>query len=620
VSTESASGTSIPRVSAIGIDLGTTHSLVAYLDGETPRLIPGTAGELLTPSIVARRLDGVMVVGLEAKAILAQHPERALANFKRAMGTSEELVLAGEKFRAEELSALVLRKLRSDAERVLGGRIEEAVVTVPAYFTDAQREATKVAGELAGLRVERIINEPTAAALAYGLANLEAEDHVLVYDLGGGTFDVSVLEMFSGLLDVKASTGNNRLGGIDFDAALAELVIKRAGKPGLTAAERAALVRQCEVAKRALSDTESTEVLLRYTPGDTAVSCEARIVVNRADFQAATRSLVEATLVSVDQALADAKLTKTKLGPIVLVGGSSRMPVVRAALTAHFNKPLHDGVHPDHAIALGAAVQVGLKLGGISAQTGIMITDVAPFTLGVEVSHQAGNHLVHGMFSSIITRNSTVPISRTERVTTVGDGQRSVRVRVFQGESRYTKNNTFLDEFVLDGVPPAPAGKEPVAITFTYDINGILHVSAEIVSTGKKAELTVERKTRDRMTGAELEAARARLSKIAVDGQSSYPTAMPVASTGTASSLAAAHAPAPGAAAAFVAGADGSDLRASLLALAAAAEQRRPGLPPDAHARLDALVARTRVAVAQATGPELQDLDVEFTDFLFRYC
>ncbi|MCK6589856.1 MAG: Hsp70 family protein, partial [Polyangiaceae bacterium] len=388
----------------IGIDLGTTNSLVAHLEGGRPEIIPNAAGLRSTPSVVGLDREDRLHVGGTAKNQLLVMPERTIAEVKRLMGTSEKVSLGGRSYSPTEVSGVILKSLKEDAEKHLGQRIDEAVVTVPAYFTDAQRQATKDAGELAGMRVERILNEPTAAALAYGLDNLDKEQYVLVYDLGGGTFDVSVLEMFNGVLDVKASAGNNRLGGGDIDRALTgHLCDEFERTHGVNirgdAQAMARLRAAAEQAKIELSASRSAVVMLPFlaVKGATPISFET--TVTREKLQELVGPLIRSTLGPIDAALADAKLDRKAIAEVVLVGGASRMPMVQALVAEHFGKEPRRGVHPDEAVALGAAIQAGLKAGAISAQTGIMITDVCPFTLGVEVMASAGRQKVQGLFS-----------------------------------------------------------------------------------------------------------------------------------------------------------------------------------------------------------------------------
>lgn len=601
----------------VGIDLGTTNSLVAVLEGQTPRLVRNAHGSFLTPSVVALLDTGELVVGEVARRQLLAAPDRAVAHVKRLMGESTEVSLGDRRYSPIEISAVILRQLKRDAEGYLGGEVDEAVITVPAYFTDAQREATKVAGELAGLRVDRILNEPTAAALAYGLDKMDAEEHLLVYDLGGGTFDVSVLELFSGVLDVKASAGNNQLGGLDFDAIVASwleqsFAAQHGARPKATAAQKARLLDAAERAKIALSSATETTIRLPFFESEAGMTVSFETTLARPKFNELVAELTASTLTSVELALTDAKLARAKLGPVVLVGGSSRMPVVREQLAAFFGKELRFDVDPDCAVALGAAIQMGLKKGAISAETGIMITDVCPFTLGVEVSSQAGSQLVHGMFSSVIPRNSTIPVSRTERFSTTADGQKSVTIRVFQGESRYTKNNVFLDQYTLDGVPPGGVGKESVAVTFTYDINGILRVETEIVSTGKKAELVVERRKdgRGRMSKSEAAAARTRLDHEFGSSLNTALGANPTPSMHVTSSPATAANPLAHSI---------NDPRHAVHALMQAAQERRPSIPEGSRLELDGLLARGTRLLKEGSPPELQSFDVSLTDFLFKH-
>jgi molecular chaperone DnaK len=584
----------------IGIDLGTTNSLVAHLEGGRPEIIPNAAGQRSTPSVVGLDREDRLHVGATAKNQLLVMPERTIAEVKRLMGTSDKVTLGSRSYTPTEISGVILRSLKEDAEKHLGQRIEEAVVTVPAYFTDAQRQATKDAGELAGMRVERILNEPTAAALAYGLDNLDKEQYVLVYDLGGGTFDVSVLEMFNGVLDVKASAGNNRLGGGDIDRALMGYLCDEFEKAhGVNIrgdAQAMARVRaSAEQAKIELSTARSAAVMLPFlaVKGTTPISFEA--TVSRDKLEALVQSLIRSTLGPIDSALADAKLDRSQIAEVVLVGGASRMPMVQALVAEHFGKEPRRGVNPDEAVALGAAIQAGLKAGAISAQTGIMITDVCPFTLGVEVMAQAGRQKVQGLFSPIIPRNSTIPVSRTETYSTTGDGQRQVTIRVYQGESRLVKDNIFLDAYTVEGVPPGPAGSEQVKVTFTYDINGILKVTTKVVSTGKEATMLVD-KSPNRMSDADREAAKGRLERewgsAAGEGEAAVPGASAAAK-----------------------GAALQDDRAELIA---AARKKRSSVKGDVAARLADLADRLETAVREGDATVAAKLDTELTDLLFE--
>jgi len=573
----------------VGIDLGTTNSLVAWLEGERPQIITNSAAQRMTPSVVGLDKQDRIHVGVTARNQLAIMPERTVSEVKRMMGSAQRVSLGARSYSPTEISSFILRALKEDAERGLGDTVEEAVITVPAYFTDAQRQATKDAGELAGLKVERILNEPTAAALAYGLDHLDAEQFVLVYDLGGGTFDVSVLEMFNGVLDVKASAGNNRLGGSDFDRALVEHLcaeflkmhgLDLHGDPRAMARLKIA----AEQAKIELSSTTSTSVVLPFLAmhGGQPLNLESEIT--RAQFEKMVGDLVRSTLEPVESALRDAKVDKKAISDVVVVGGSSRLPLVQALVSEFFGKEPRKGVHPDEAVALGAAVQAGLKSGAISTERGIMITDVSPFTLGVEVQTSAGTQKVDGLFSAIIPRNSTVPVSRTETYSTTVANQKQVDIKVFQGESRLTRHNVFLDMYTVDGIPPGPPGSQRVGVTFTYDINGILHVTTKVVSTGKEAVLLVD-KSPQRMSAPDRETARKRMDQEWKGASSPSP--------------AAAVAP-------------------EVTQLLATAKARLPSVSGPRAPELKTLVGDLERAVAAADVAAITRLDVAITDLLFE--
>jgi len=502
----------------VGIDLGTTNSLVAVMEGGKPSIIANRAGKRLTPSVVGLDTQGQVHVGESAKNQLPLAPERTIAEVKRKMGSPDVVKLGERAYKPQEISAFILKSLKDDADQYFGSTVTEAVVTVPAYFTDAQRQATRDAGELAGLTVERILNEPTAAALAYGIDRLEKEEFILVYDLGGGTFDVSVLEMFSGVLDVKASAGNNHLGGSDFDFAIVNYLVELVKtEHGLDlsndAKARARLKAAAETAKIDLSTARAVPIMLPFLGMKNGQPVSVETELTRAKLESLIGDHIRSTLDPIKTALKDANIDKKRISDVVLVGGSSRIPLVHDVLAEFFGKPPRGGVNPDEAVALGAAVQAGLKSGAVSASTGIMITDVSPFTLGVEVmSRAAGGAAVGGLFSPIIPRNSTIPISRTEIYRTTSDNQRIVDIRVYQGEDRLVKNNVFLEAYEVEGVPPASAGNESVAVTFTYDLNGILNVKTKIVSTGKEAMLVVDKSPR-RLSPLERQESRERLDR-----------------------------------------------------------------------------------------------------------
>jgi molecular chaperone DnaK len=593
----------------VGIDLGTTNSLVAHMRGERPEIIPNEAGKRLTPSIVGLDRQDALHVGDTAKNQLVAMPDRTVAEVKRLMGTSQKVKLGPREYSPQEVSGIILKQLKDDAEKYLGEPIAEAVITVPAYFTDAQRQATKDAGELAGFKVDRILNEPTAAALAYGLDHLDKEQHILVYDLGGGTFDVSVLEMFEGVLDVKASAGNNHLGGGDFDRAVAEWLAKQFETMHGVDVRRdpKALVRlktASEQAKMELSTVKSTQIMLPFLAMKGAEPLSLELELTRTQLEQLVGDAIRSTLEPIEIALKDAKLDKKQIAEVVLVGGSSRIPLVQTLLSEYFGKEPRRGVNPDEAIALGAAVQAGLKSGSISTERGIMITDVCPFTLGVEVVASTGHQKMGGMFSPIIPRNSTVPVSKTEVYSTTGDNQRIVDIKVYQGESRLVKNNTFLDSYTVDGIPPGPAGNEKVAITFTYDVNGILAVKTKITSTGKEAVLTVD-KSGQRMSQNDRDKAKDRLDKEW--GEDAPPS-------GGGMGAAPATAAAGGAASASASASSDSGVKA----LVAAALEKMSAVDGAKKAKLEDLVGKLKAASARGDRGETSKLDQELTNFLFE--
>jgi len=614
----------------VGIDLGTTNSLVATLDRDRPVIVPNRNGKRLTPSVVGLDKHDRLHVGESAKNQLQVAPDRTVAEVKRKMGSGERIQLGERSYSPTEISALILTSLKEDAERHFGGPVEEAVITVPAYFTDAQRQATKDAGELAGLKVERIINEPTAAALAYGIDRLDAEQHVLVYDLGGGTFDVSVLEMFEGVLDVRASAGNNQLGGGDFDRAIAAWLAQQFEQMHGVSLQndqvaQARLKAAAEEAKIQLSSMDVTQVLVPFLVSSPKGALSLEVELSRAQLEKLIGELVGSTLGLIEMALRDAKLRKEAITDIVLVGGSSRLPLVHRLIAAHFGKEPHGGVHPDEAVALGAAVQAALKSGSMSSKTGIMITDVCPFTLGVETMTHVGGQIVGGMFSPIIPRNTTIPVSRTETYSTTCDGQTGVDIRVYQGDSRTVRNNVFLDQYHVEGVPPAAAGVEKVAVTFTYDINGILNVKTKIISTGKEAALVID-KSAQRMTSMERDEARRRIEREwpqAPGGSApSAGPASPSSPTAPAPAVALAGAavpvPSPSTRAASPAPSPAAASAENLKALIASAQERMAGLASDKQEPLANLVEQAKRAVVRGDGPEMSRLDAKLTDALFE--
>ena len=462
----------------VGIDLGTTNSAVAAWTEDGPKLIPNALGEVLTPSVVGLDDDNAVLVGQPARDRLVTYPERTVASFKRWMGSAREARLGrGRLFRPEELSAFVLKSLKRDAEAHLGGEVDEAVISVPAYFNDIQRKATLDAARLAGLRVERLVNEPTAAALAYGLQS-RREGLFLVFDLGGGTFDVSLLESFEGVMEVRATAGDTFLGGDDFTRAIADLVAERhrISLDGLSRPDLARLLRGAERLKQALSAAQTAEYEIRVGK-DTLTGA-----LTRDRFEEAARPLLLRLRTPLERAIGDSGKRLADVDAIVLVGGATRMPMIRSLVARLFGQLPLVQIDPDTIVALGAAVQAGLKARHAALEE-IVMTDVCPFTLGTSVTQDSGTRDETVVMLPIIERNSAVPISRAQTVTTLRDNQASISVQVYQGESRRPENNILIGELAVP-VPRAPAGTEKVEIRFTYDINGALEVEATALGTG----------------------------------------------------------------------------------------------------------------------------------------
>lgn len=481
----------------IGIDLGTSTSEAAYLKNKRPELIPDSSGKFVIPSIVYLDKQGNIKIGEEALNYAILEPESTVIEVKRLMGSKEMVKLADKLYSPQQISSFILKYIKEYAEVFLGEEVEEAVITVPAYFTNEQRVATREAGILAGFKVDRIINEPTAAALAYGIDHMEDQKYVLVYDLGGGTFDVTVLEMFEGVLDVKASSGNNKLGGKDFDEALLNYFIDEFKKQnGINLSrDRKIMARLKEAAEKCkiqLSRQEKAIVDLPFLAMKNGKPVGLYKEVARDDFERLIRGMVESTLDPVDSALKDAGLKEEDIDTILLIGGSTRIPLVKKIIKDKFRKEPKHEIDPDKAVAMGAAIQAGLKSGVFSAEQDILITDVCPYTLGMEILDYEHGIPVTGVFDPIIKRNTTIPVTEKKLYYTVIDNQRRVMIEVYQGEDRQVKNNTFLGEFILDDIPPAPAGKESIEVQFSYDINGILDVDAIITSTGKKGNIRID--------------------------------------------------------------------------------------------------------------------------------
>ncbi|MFN0058772.1 MAG: Hsp70 family protein [Planctomycetota bacterium] len=472
----------------LGIDLGTTNSLVAVFQDGAPRLIPNAMGEVLTPSIVGVLDDDRVLVGAAARELRVTRPERCAASFKRWMGTDREVTLGRHKFSPSELSSLVLRSLRADAEAFLGAPPTEAVITVPAYFNDHQRKATKIAGELAGFAVRRIINEPTAAALTYGFHDRHANRRLLVFDLGGGTFDVTLMQTFEGTLEIAATSGESQLGGEDFTERLMGWALRQHGLLLETAEMReplrvARLRQEAEHAKRALTANESST--FRMPDGRGEFASDAPIVhVTREIFGTQCAELLRRLEPPVRRVLRDASLGPEAVDEVILVGGATRMPIVHETVARLFSKQPLVTFDPDHVVALGAAVQAAL-ITDDAAVGDMVMTDVCPFTLGVEIVKVFGQQRRDGYFMPIIHRNTTIPVSCEEIVSTLDANQREITVRVFQGDARRVEDNLPLGELRVTGIPPGPAGTE-IHVRFTYDLNGILEVEAFVPSAGKK--------------------------------------------------------------------------------------------------------------------------------------
>ena len=472
----------------IGIDLGTTNSCVAVMEGGEPVVIPNPEGARTTPSVVGFSKTGERIVGQAAKRQAVTNPERTITSIKRKMGSDYKVSIDGKSYTPQEISAMILQKLKSDAEAYLGEPVTEAVITVPAYFTDAQRQATKDAGKIAGLEVKRIINEPTAAALAYG-ADKEDDQKIMVYDLGGGTFDVSIIEMGDGIQEVLATAGNNHLGGDDFDDRLINYLSDQfKGETGIDLrSDKMAMQRLKEAAEKAkidLSGMTQTNVNLPFITADATGPKHLDCNITRAKFNELTADLVQATMGPVNQALSDAGLKPSDLDKILLVGGSSRIPAVQEAVKNITGKEPFKGINPDECVAIGAAIQGGVLTGEVK---GIVLLDVTPLSLGLET--------LGGVFTKIIDRNTTIPAKKSQVFSTAADGQTSVEVHVLQGEREMAKDNKTLGMFHLDGIMPAPRGVPQIEVTFDIDANGIVHVSAKDLGTGKEQHITITSST-----------------------------------------------------------------------------------------------------------------------------
>ena len=468
----------------IGIDLGTTNSCVAVIEGGEPVVIPNAEGARTTPSVVAFSKTGERMVGQVAKRQAITNPERTVSSIKREMGTNYKVTIDGKSYTPQEISAMILQKLKADAEAYLGEPVTSAVITVPAYFTDAQRQATKDAGKIAGLDVKRIINEPTAAALSYGV-DKDNDQKVMVYDLGGGTFDVSIIEMGDGVQEVLATAGNNRLGGDDFDQRIMDWILNSfKAEQGIDlSGDKMAMQRIKEAAEKAkieLSGVTSAAINLPFITADATGPKHLDVTLTRAKFNELTADLVEKTMGPVRQALSDSGLSIGDISKVLLVGGSSRIPAVQEAVKNFIGKDPFKGINPDECVAIGASIQAGVLGGEVQ---GLLLLDVTPLSLGVET--------MGGVMTKIIDRNTTIPTKKSQIFSTAADGQTQVEVNVLQGEREFARDNKQLGLFKLDGIAPAPRGIPQIEVTFDIDANGIVNVSAKDLGTGKEQHITI---------------------------------------------------------------------------------------------------------------------------------
>jgi len=472
----------------IGIDLGTTNSCVAVMEGGEPVVIPNSEGSRTTPSVVAVNKDGERLVGAIAKRQAVVNADSTVISIKREMGTNYKAKMGGKEYTPQEISAMILQKLKADAESYLGEPVTQAVITVPAYFSDSQRQSTKDAGKIAGLEVLRIINEPTAASLAYGL-DKEGNHKILVYDLGGGTFDVSILEIGDGVFEVLATNGNTRLGGDDFDNRIINWMVdefKKSNGVDLSKDKKAMqrLKEAAEKAKIDLSGVMSTSISLPYITVSDGEPLHLDMTLTRAKFDEMTHDLVQATIEPVRKALKDSGLTLDKIDRVILVGGSTRIPAVQAAVKEITGKEPYKGINPDECVAIGAAIQAGVLAGEVHD---VLLLDVTPLSLGIET--------LGGVCTKLIERNTTIPAKKSQIFSTATDGQTSVTIHVLQGEREMAADNKTLGNFNLDGIPAAPRGVPQIEVTFDIDANGIVHVSAKDIGTGKEQKITITAST-----------------------------------------------------------------------------------------------------------------------------
>lgn len=479
----------------IGIDLGTTTSEIAYIENNEPKIIPDCFGNRIVPSVVGKKEDNTIIVGQVAYNQLIPSPDRTVAEVKRLMGSDTKISMGDKEYMPHEISSMILKELKKYAEDYLGEEVTEAVITVPANFNNSQRKVTKLAGEMAGLKVERIINEPTAAAMAYGINNLDKEEKILVYDLGGGTFDVSILEMFEGILDVKSSRGNDRLGGKDFDSRIEKYIEKEFERIykqnlyyGIDVQNKLSIklrVKEAAInAKKELSNQPSTTINIPFITVIDNKPVSISIELKRDKFNELTKDLVEKTTEKIDEALKAASLKAKDIDTVLLVGGSSRIPAVKELVESKFKGKIISGINPDEAVSMGAAIQAGIKSNQITCEENLIITDKCSYNLGTSIIKIGDGKVINGAFDCIIPIDSSIPCSKKKVYYTAVDNQEEVRVEVYEGNEELAEDNEKIGDFLLKGVPKGKAGDESIEVQFDYDLNGILEVRATIVSTG----------------------------------------------------------------------------------------------------------------------------------------